>query len=1133
MGPPTPTDRDDNARMLIERFEETLRRVAGAVEAAPAGRLGDGETAGVLSWFEELGRLAIREATPEPGPGPIGPEGREGLSTVVTPEDASSQGQPLIPPFVPEAGDPAIHPDRRRPLGRFVVLELHAKGGLGQVSRAFDEDVRRTVALKEIREPWADDPEARRRFVAEAEITGQLEHPGVVPIYALGLAPDGRPFYAMRFIGGRTLSEAITAHHEAPTALGLRDLLQQFVAICRTVSYAHSRSVVHRDLKPSNVVLGDFGEAIVLDWGIAKRLGKTAKPSLSGEADPSGSGTATEKGSVLGTPAYMPPEQARGEPDAARPSADVYALGAILYTILAGRPPYLGASGSDILVQLFEGPPQPPSQVAKGMPKALEAVCLKAIARDADDRYPGAEALARDVERWLADEPVSACREPWADRARRWARRNRSWVLAGSASLVVALIGLMAVVAVQERANVRLSMARDAEADAHRRADSRFRLALEAVRQYHTGVGREALLKQPEMSELRERLLRPPIEFYERLRRDLEADARRDTGALTALAEAYANLGTLTDSVGSTSDALASYRSAVEILDALVRRSPEDLRLMRRLADARNAAGTLEKATGGIEEAEASYRAASALHRELVRLEADPDSDRAGLATCLSNLGNLLSLTDRLDEAGRCFDEALEIRARLAENRPSDPDRQLDHAEILHNLALHRLATGQTPEAVDAQRKALEIDRMLVARHPDQDRFLVDLAQACQNLAMLVEMAGQVDEAEALYIEASGVQRRLAEEDPAISAYQADLARCLNNLGQLHVDTGMYDLAADRLDEALGLFRDLVEAHPDVPTYRSGLAASLLNRGGLAQALGRLEDARDNFRESLGHHRTLADLEPGRSEHRRAVAIVHNNLGSMAYQAGRLDEAEASFRDTLEIRERLAQEFPDDDEIRAELATARNNLGAVIDDAGRPGEAEPLLLDAIAEREALADGHPDWLDLAIALGGSHSNLGDLRARLGEPREAVQSFDRAIEILRDASGRDPRDVKARRLLLDSRLARAVELARLGRVGEASDEARALAGSPTATVFVWNEAARAFSLASADARARGEAGEADRLADEGLQILGRIPESGYVATSEDWRRFEQDPDMRALRDRADARGLDRRPSVPEGR
>src|SRR5262245_41586392 len=251
--------------------------------------------------------------------------------------------------------------------GRFTVLRPHAEGGLGRVSLARDERLRREVALKEIR-PDRLGLDAVARFRVEAEITGRLQHPGIVPVYDLIEDEQGRPYYAMRFVEGRTLAEAIRGYYRSPAPLAFADLLRRFVAVCQTLAYAHSKGVIHRDLKPNNVMLGDFGETLVIDWGLAKEIGArgVSEGAVTPLADATGSDAdLTHIGAVLGTPAYMPPEQARGEVDSLGPSADVYALGAILYQILTGKPPFAGSS-SEALERVLRGAPPAPARTRAG-----------------------------------------------------------------------------------------------------------------------------------------------------------------------------------------------------------------------------------------------------------------------------------------------------------------------------------------------------------------------------------------------------------------------------------------------------------------------------------------------------------------------------------------------------------------------------------------------------------------------------------------------------------------------------------------------------------------------------------------------------------------------------------------------
>ena len=347
---------------------------------------------------------------------------------------------------------------------RFRVLRPLSKGGMGIVSVALDTELDRSIALKEIREAAADNPEYRARFLAEAEITGKLEHPGIIPIYGLGTYGDGRPFYAMRLIRGDktgSLLDAIERFYKEPDPGGrvveFRSLLGRFLDVCNALAYAHSKGVLHRDLKPQNVMLGPFGETLVVDWGLAKTAGDDRPMPAASDGEQvrlnlSGSEfTPTQAGSAFGTPEYAPPEQMTGDLPNIGPRSDVYGLGAILYCLMTGQAPF-SRKGIDLgeLIQKIEAGDFPrPRQVRADTDKPLEAICLKAMSLKPADRYESVRALAADVEHYLADEPVSAYREPWTARARRWTKRHRTAVVATFAALVVGIVGLGAIAGLQ------------------------------------------------------------------------------------------------------------------------------------------------------------------------------------------------------------------------------------------------------------------------------------------------------------------------------------------------------------------------------------------------------------------------------------------------------------------------------------------------------------------------------------------------------------------------------------------------------------------------------------------------------------------------------------------------------------
>jgi PAS domain S-box-containing protein len=293
---------------------------------------------------------------------------------------------------------------------RYRLDQLHATGGLGRIWLAHDSEFGRDVALKELRPEQSDNEVLRRRFLKEAQITGQLEHPGIVPVFELSHWDDERqPFYTMRFIKGRTLTEAGKTYHEKHAKneaepLDFVALLNAFVTVCNTIAYAHSRGIIHRDLKGQNVVVGDFGEVVVLDWGLAKVVDGSDSESTGESGDPFSEGHIplglTIQGQTLGTPAYMAPEQAAGRLDEIDTRTDVYGLGAMLYEILTGKAPFSGADTREVLKNVCEKEPTSPRSLVADVPATLEAVCLHALAKKPADRYASAAELAQEVQQW-------------------------------------------------------------------------------------------------------------------------------------------------------------------------------------------------------------------------------------------------------------------------------------------------------------------------------------------------------------------------------------------------------------------------------------------------------------------------------------------------------------------------------------------------------------------------------------------------------------------------------------------------------------------------------------------------------------------------------------------------------------
>jgi serine/threonine-protein kinase len=776
---------------------------------------------------------------------------------------------------------------------RYTLSRLHATGGIGRVWLARDRSLGRDVALKELRPERAGTPAAWARFLKEAQVTGQLEHPGVVPIYEVGRRPeDQAPFYTMRFVRGRTLAETAAAYHRRRAhgeagPLELRELLGAFVGVCNAVAYAHSRGVLHRDLKPQNVVLGDYGEVIVLDWGLARLLGQadgeTQEAPLPILAD--GAAQETVQGQVLGTPAYMAPEQAEGRLDQLGPATDVYGLGAILYEVLCGKPPFPGGETTAVLRRVIHEPPPRPRQLAAGTPRALEAVCLKALAKEPARRYGTAGELAGEVRHWLAGEPVAAYPEPWPARLARWARRHQPLVAAAAALLLTAVAALAVGIGLINREKERTALALASESQALAAESQARRRTREALDAMSSQVIEDWLARRSQLEPAQRAFLEKALAYYEAF-----ADESGQTEEVRqGVADAHLRVGKIRYRLGQHPEAEAAYRRARELFARLAADFPGLPQYRREAARSANNLGNLLSDIGRPAEAEAAYREALDLQKQLAAEFPAVPEYRHELATTQNNLGIVLKDAGRPREAEAAFREALALFRRLAADFPAAPPYREWVAKSAGNLGIVLAETNRPEEARAAYAEALDIQRRLAADFPALSQYRRAVARSASNLGLLLADTGHPREAEAAYAEALAVQKQLAAEFPAVPEYRHELARSANNLGIVLVNTGRPKEAEAAFRDAVALYQRLAADFPTLAECRNELANALAGLADLARA-GKdhagarrlLEEARPHVQAALAANPRQPYFRTVFGENRQMMAATLLELGDHA-----------------------------------------------------------------------------------------------------------------------------------------------------------------------------------------------------------------------------------------------------------
>ena len=856
---------------------------------------------------------------------------------------------------------------------RFRVLREHAKGGLGKVSVAEDLELRREVAFKEIQHRFADDMEARSRFLLEAEITGSLEHPGIVPVYGLGTHPDGRPYYAMRFIHGDSLQQAIDQYF-APAEgfvdpslkqLEFRKLLRRFIDVCNAIDYAHSRGIIHRDLKPGNVMLGDYGETLVVDWGIAKSV--TVRGSLFRSALERlppltmGEGSQTMMGVAIGTPQFMSPEQAAGKLNDLGPASDIYSLGATLYCLLTGTAAFTSRKLLEIMEQVKSGSFPPPIEVDPRISPPLNAICLKAMDRIPALRYESAKALAGDIENWLADEPVVAYPENRWERLSRWIRRHQARAQAAAvAVIVIAVVSVIAAILIDysrraeafalsqlEIANNLEIAARKQETLAKQEAVRLSRQTREAIDTMLTGIA-DALDAFPGMQDALRRLLERAAQDYTRLAKvdsadpDLQAEAAR---SLRRLADVYAKL----NSVDLARTALIQ---ADETLQHQLKASGRKPQFELELAITNTNRGLLEAAAGKTNLAISFFQTAITSLQEIVKSHPDEIDYQDALGTALIGLGQVEQNVSQRPAADRHLQQARSLFQALRIRYP-ESSRVLTataHSEKAYGVYL--MDVGRATEAVQIFDQAIQAHDVLVDEFPAEPEYFAQRAAARINLAEALRSLGRwavvVRNDESCVADLQQVVRAR----PDVPLYREDLAIARTNLGQSLRRLGSNTEAVPILQKALESFEEMAASYR-LPRYVEGLANTRISLAQVFSELGQHDAALALVNTAIDDYRELLDVEPQSAIYQESLGLAHSNRGRILARRGDLPAGVQAYETGLALLKAAADQEPQTARFADRLASAWTHSGQVQLAAAQTLPARDAFKTALTLRHAL------------------------------------------------------------------------------------------------------------------------------------------------------------------------------------
>lgn len=793
----------------------------------------------------------------------------------------------------------------------YTLLGALGQGGMGVVYRAHQDSLHRVVALKMLSAGPGASGTLLARFHAEAEAVARLKHPHIVQIYEVGEA-GGRPFFSLEYVEGGSLADRLDG-----TPLVPDEAARLVATLAAAIDFAHQSGIVHRDLKPANVLLAADGTPRITDFGLAKQL-------------QSDSGW-TRTGEIMGTPSYMAPEQAGGVTKNIGPACDVYALGAILYELLTGRPPFKGQDAVDTVLLVLSEEPVAPRRLNPKIPRDLETICLKCLEKTPRRRYESAAALAADLRRFLDRAPIVARPVSIVERGTKWARRRP----AVAALLLVSVLAIFTLAAGGTFYTWRLGIERTRADLNYRQAQANLHEAQETIDRLLAELGSQALASRPENEPLRRQLLEVALDFCQRL---VTQNPEEPLIRLQA-ARAGRQVADIQALLGEPDAARESYNRAIVELSALAgaRRAPRDA--PRELAVAIINLGNLAQRMGAVDEARELYAQAVERLVHLRRTDDDPPRIERLLATALSNQGVLLESAGQVGAAGEAYGEALSLLSRLALGAPHDADLALQLAATYNNQAALLLRQGAADDALAACERAIAQIESLSDDAASQPAARYALASASNNLGAAHESSDDLAAAAATYAQAQTVFEELAAAYPQNPLFAQGWADNRHNLARLAVHRQQHFEAERLLADTLPRLEELAARTPQSPAPRQQLAVTLQRLAALLDQRGEELQAEDYATRAIRLDQQLQDDFPGQPEHVSHLATTLETTARMLARRTQLSDAARYLREAVDIQQKAVAAAPTQVAYRWALRGHYEQLAETLSELGELEEA--------------------------------------------------------------------------------------------------------------------------------------------------------------------------------------------------